>query len=67
MWKIRNYTTEIKLITKQITYFCGVIQSEITTEQRNGKETGQKKNYRLASEEQYFIFKTVKRVIRPVI
>ena len=43
MRKIRNYTTESKLVTKQITYFCGVIdiQSEITTEQfgemgRNG-------------------------------
>ena len=30
-----------KLVTKQTTYFCGVIQSEITTEQVS--ETGQKR------------------------
>lgn len=32
-----------------------------------GKKRVSRKNYRLASEEQYFFFKTVKRVIRPVI
>ena len=32
---------KIKLVTKQITYFCGAIQSEITTEQVS--ETGKKR------------------------
>ena len=40
---------KIKLVTKQITHFCGVIQSEITTEQVS--EMGQQKNYKLANEE----------------
>jgi len=50
MRKIRNY---IKLVTKQITYVRNYYNR---TGQRNGKETGQYKNYRLASEEQYFFF-----------
>ena len=58
MRKIQNYTTEIKLVRKQITYFYSVIQSEITTTEElseTEKKTGQHKNYRLASEVQYFL------------
>ena len=40
--KYQKYpSTEIKLVTKQITYLCGIIQSEITTE--HVSETGKKR------------------------
>ena len=50
---------KIKLVTIQITYFCGVIQSEITTAkpERNGSAD----NYRLPARNGTFSFTTEKR------
>ena len=50
---------KIKLVTIKITYFCGVIQSEITTAkpERNGSAD----NYRLPARNGTFSFTTEKR------
>ena len=45
---------KIKLVTIQITYFCGVIQSEITTAKR--KRNGSAEKLQVTSEERYFLF-----------
>ena len=50
---------KIKLVTIQITYFCGVIQSEITTAKR--ERNGSTENYRLPARNSTFSFTTEKR------
>ena len=45
---------KIKLVTIQITYFCGVIQSEITT--AKPERNGSAEKLQVTSEERYFLF-----------
>ena len=52
---------KIKLVTIQITYFCGVIQSEITTAKR--ERNGSAEKLQVTSEEQYFLFHNWKTFI----
>ena len=56
---------KIKLVTKQITYFCGAIQSDITTEQvsETGKKRVSSKTTGYLTRNSAFSLTTEKRVI----
>ena len=65
--EMRNYTMEIKIVTKQITYFSGVTQSEIL-QNRLGKweRNGLAQKLQVARNST-FSFTTEKRVIKRLI